>query len=231
MGLVPLNRADHASLRLVGRETMEFTETAHIATLATAEFADAAPAYPIVFADNNGRPGPCALLGLDQGRNQYLMPNGHWLPGVYVPACIRMYPFLPMDSGDGTMDIYIYEDFEGWSTTEGDPLFEADGSDTPELARTMDFLARGVAAMARTGDFVDTLMDLGLLRRDRMQVTHSDGTVRVLDDFWAVDEERLRTLDLAGLARLHDNDYLSLIHAHLFSLHHMKRLVAELADG
>lgn len=94
MGLVPLSRADHASLRLVGGDTVEFTETAHIATLATAEFADAAPTYPIVFADNNGRPGPCALLGLDQGRNQYLMSNGHWLPGAYVPASIRMYPFL-----------------------------------------------------------------------------------------------------------------------------------------
>ncbi|TFE47349.1 hypothetical protein E3E14_21345 [Streptomyces sp. ICN441] len=53
----------------------------------------------------------------------------------------------------------------------------------------------------------------------------------MLDDFWAVDEGRLRTLDLAELARLHENDYLSLIHAHLFSLHHMQRLVAELADG
>ncbi|TFE47351.1 hypothetical protein E3E14_21355 [Streptomyces sp. ICN441] len=93
MGLVPLNRADHASLRLVGRETMEFTETAHIATLATAEFADAAPTYPIVFADNNGRPGPCALLGLDQGRNQYLMPNGHWLLALFTTfdsGCTRL---------------------------------------------------------------------------------------------------------------------------------------------
>ncbi|WP_332328342.1 SapC family protein [Streptomyces sp. WMMC940] len=88
-----------------------------------------------------------------------------------------------------------------------------------------------MAALARTRDFVDTLMDLGLLRRDRVQVRHTDGTVRILDDFWAVDEERLRTLDLAEPARLHEDAYLSLIHAHLFSLHHMKRLVAEPADG
>ncbi|MFI2431237.1 SapC family protein [Streptomyces sp. NPDC018693] len=231
MRLVPLNRETHASLRLIRAQAMEFTETLHIATLATAEFTDAALAYPIVFAHNNGRPAPCALLGLEQGRNQYLMPDGRWRPHAYVPAAIRMHPFLPTDKGDGTFDIHIDEDFAGWSTTEGEPLFQADGSDTPALTETIDFLERCVTAMARTGEFVSTLMDLGLLRQDRMQVTHPDGTVRSLDEFWAVDEEKLRGLGLADLTRLHDSGYLGLIHAHLLSLHHMKRLVAELVDG
>ncbi|WP_432076384.1 hypothetical protein [Streptomyces wuyuanensis] len=74
-----------------------------------------------------------------------------------------------------------------------------------------------MTAIARTGELVGTLMDLGPLRQDRIQVRHADGTVRTLDEFWAVDGVKLGRPGLADLARFHDGDCLGLIHAHPLS--------------
>ncbi len=57
-----------------------------------------------------------------------------------MPAAVRLHRFLPTGTGDGAFDIHINEDFAGWSTTEGEPLFQADGSDAPALTETIGFL-------------------------------------------------------------------------------------------
>lgn len=73
---VPLNREAHASLRLTWPWNARFGADAHLARFTAAEFAEVALPYPSVFAESDHEPAPCALLGLERGRNQYVMPDG-----------------------------------------------------------------------------------------------------------------------------------------------------------
>ena len=54
------------------------------------EFAHAGRHYPIVFAQNE-QPAPVAMLGLREGQNLFLEPDGSWRNSAYVPAYLRRY--------------------------------------------------------------------------------------------------------------------------------------------
>ncbi len=186
--------------------------------------------YPLVFVnagkDETGKEliAPVAIFGLANEENLYL--EGDRWRADYMPAVLRMYPF-----GIGRIDAERYAlcmDMNCPFITqgEGQRLFEDDGKPTAYLDGIHEQLSKIENEVQRTRQFCQLLADKQLLRDMRFDAELPDGQKLVVDGFLAIDEKKLADLPDADVLALHRNGALGLIHAHMLSLGHMRRLVA-----
>ncbi|HEX4762124.1 MAG TPA: SapC family protein, partial [Sphingomicrobium sp.] len=126
----PLNSGQHGKMRVRQVEKSPFIAETHAMPVTVDEFGLAQRHYPIVFSIGDN-PIPIALMGLNEGVNMFLDPDGRPLdPTVYVPAYIRRYPFLLARLNPESDELSLCFDptseaigeFEG-----GEPLFGEDG--------------------------------------------------------------------------------------------------------
>jgi hypothetical protein len=69
-----------------------------------------------------------AILSLNAQDNAHIGPKGLWMGG-YMPAVVRTYPFA-LAYHDGKATVVVDTESDWLSQTEGQPLFEEDGSAT-----------------------------------------------------------------------------------------------------
>lgn len=223
--VVPLHRERHRTLRLrTGDPDVRYAEGTHYVPVAGTEFHQAARDYPLVFTGDED-PSPVALLGLRPDENLFLTNEGTWMPGNYVPAFVRRYPFILGRGGDGKVaSVCIDEEHPGFNRDAGERLFDDAGGETPWLIGVRDFLARYARDIERTRLFTLRLTELGLLMRRDFRVSDPEGRHYGLNDCRIVDEVRLGELDTAVVDELHRAGWLGWIHAHLVSLGNIDRL-------
>ena len=134
--LVPLSSVDHASWKVRGLDQIGFAKDEHAIPVTVDEFALAQRHYPIVFSVGDN-PVPLALMGLNEGINTFIDPEGKVAEAIYLPAYIRRYPFLLAKLRPDAEELSLCFD----PTTEalgafedGEPLF-ADGQPTESVTR------------------------------------------------------------------------------------------------
>jgi hypothetical protein len=198
--------------------------------IATAEFGDACAEYPIVFVDagkdeQTGKQqiAPIAVFGLTDKQNLYA-DKGQWR-AHYLPALLRAYPFGIARQDAERVVIVMEESYPGWSQTEGQALFDAEGKPTEFMNGVREQLERVETEIQRTRLFGTLMVDAGLLQPMRFDATLPDGSTVSVDGFLTVDEKKLAELPDAKVLEFHKNGVLGLIHAHQISLRHMRRLV------
>ncbi len=232
---VPLNRESHKDLRLKRTLNLAFSAKAHSTPLACVEFPLAAHSFPILFAGESVEQlNPIALLGVRQNENLLLEDEGKWAPGHYIPAFVRRYPFVLAERPEGAENrdnfaVFLDEAYEGFSTEEGEPLFNEDGSDTEVLKQAVGFLSEFQQHIGRTQQFMDTLRKLDLLVARNIEV-RMPGKDAVLNGLYVIDEERLRKLDAQTLHDLMQDGTLTWIYAHLFSLSNLDHLIERMHE-
>jgi hypothetical protein len=207
----------------------DFARTVNSVPLVLAEFAQAGLEYPIVFAGQPGDELPAVLLGLTAGDNLFVEGDGGWAVGSYVPAFIRRYPFvLAEQAGGEDFTVCIDEAFPGLGETDGEPLFNADGSDGPVLRHAIAFLTDFQEGLKATRAFTARVRELGLLEAKTVRIEPAQGEPSVLQGLSVVSEERLRALKGKPLQGLLASGELAAIHAHLQSLNNIGRLGARM---
>ena len=164
---VPLNRSAHKDLRLKPVPSLKFAANVHSVPLTGVEFPAAARDVPILFAGADMKDaGPMALLGLRQNENLFVDADGQWIPGAYVPAFIRRYPFILAEKPDGQpgddFTVFLDEAYEGFNNEEGERLFNEDGTDAPALTNAVNFLGEFQDHVARTQWFMGKLREHNL---------------------------------------------------------------------
>lgn len=227
----PLDRTGHRGQRLKSRAT-RFDRTAGMNAMfvAAIEFIDAAREYPIVFieagqgADGKREVAPMAVLGLAQGENLMLEPDGRWA-AKYVPALLQGYPF-GLARGEGDSYLVVVDAQAGaLDASEGELLFDDEGRPSPMLEERRKLLEQIETEAQRTRLFGRALIEMELLQPMRFQATLPDGNKLSVDGFLAVDEKKFGALPEKRLAELHKNGVLAMIYAHQFSLRNMRLLV------
>lgn len=216
-GLEPLDAARHAALRL--RDAGHgFAGRLSSIPLAVDEFALAGRRMPLVFAAEAPHM-PVALTSLAPERNGFVDPEGIWQSGCYVPAYLRRYPFLLVRAAADTDQLVLCIDPAApqLSSSEGEPLFEAEGKPSPLATKAFEFTRSVEAAFRKTQEFAEGLLLMGLLQPAVIQFDHAGKPFRV-DGFHAVERERLMKLTGEQLTTLRDKGWLEAIHAHLLSL-------------
>lgn len=81
----------HRDYALTGEKNFGFANGSIVVPLGFDEIQFAAAHYPIVFLDN-GDIVPVALMGMGT-ENEFVMKDGRWRPGCYVPQVFQYYPF------------------------------------------------------------------------------------------------------------------------------------------
>jgi hypothetical protein len=196
--------------------------------VAAVEFGDVCRDFPIVFVragtdpDGKTQIASVAVFGLGKEENLYL--DGTAWRAAYMPAMLRLYPFALGRIDDKTFAIVLDTAWPGVSTTEGDPLFDAAGEPSELTKLVQQQLEQTEYEVERTRLVGQRLQELGLLREMRFDATLPDGGKLSVDGFLTVDEDKLKALPDADLIDLQRSGLLGLVHAHLISLGHMRRL-------
>lgn len=235
---VALNRAEHRDLRLKSVPSMKFAMNTHSVPLTAVEFGLAARDLLIVFAGADAASsGPIALLGLRQNENLYVDATGQWAPNTYVPAFVRRYPFVlaekPEGQPGGDFAVFLDASFEGFNATDGQRLFNEDGTDTELLKNAVGFLGEFQQNIERTRIFMQYLVKHDLLEARNVQLHKGEpesGRGITLNGLFMVNEEKLRALDEKVTHELLREGVLAWIYAHLLSLGNIDRLARRLDE-
>lgn len=230
--LVPLDREQHKHLRLQAElPTIERVAGLNSLFLAVVEFNDACKEYPIVFVRVGDAPAagtrptiaPLAVFGLKAGGNLFVK-DGQWT-GNYLPAYLRRYPFaMARINNSEEIAVCFDEQWKGFSQTEGQLLFAADGQPTEFTINAKNFLESFEREAERTRLICAQLQEFDLLQDMRFEATLPNGEKLDVDGFLAINEEKLAKLEDDKVLQLHRSGLLSLIEMHRVSLGNMSRL-------
>lgn len=231
----PLDSERHAKLGMMRSDRpFSFAAGQHFVPLHVGEFGPAAINYPIIFAGEQR--APIAVMGVTPGENLFIAPDGQFRLGAYVPAFIRRYPFVV--ARDSTMDrnvVCIDRSFALFTEQNPDVMLFENGQPSAFTKSCIDFCGQFDADGQMTLNFTKLLTDLDLL--DTKQTTYtprnpdgSAGQPQLVAEYFAVSEDKLKTLPADKLVELRDNGALSQIYAHMLSLLAWDRLILETVD-
>lgn len=219
-----LNNVEHKDLKVITARGERYGDNVMLAFTFPSEFRDLQAHYPIVFhkaADGTGFDA-VALLGFQDGENLFL-ENGRW-DCPYIPLTIERQPFLIGRSGDGLM-VHIDMEHPRVSTTEGRELFLPHGANSDYLDEVSSMLGAIHDGMESLPDFIKTLTELELIEGFVADIELDDGSQNRLAGFYTINEERLASLDVAAIERLHKANYLPGIYYQLASLSNFRNLI------
>ena len=231
----PLNLDQHGTAKVRGITSMPEVGQTHAVPLTVDEFTLVQRHYPIVFSVGD-TPVPIALMGLNEGVNVFLDPDGRPIDTkIYVPAYIRRYPFLLAKLNAATDELSLCFDPTSEAVGEfddGQRLFDGDQPSDATKA-ILEFCEQFETAGQRTAAFMEDLKKSGLLMDGEVAI-QPEGYQQpfIYRGFQMVDEEKLRELRGDELRKMNQNGMLPLIYAHLFSLAQMRDVFArQLAQG
>ena len=216
-----LNRDAHKDLVFNASSDFSFAEKVNSVPLTGVEFFEASRDMPVLFSkDEQGDYFPLALLSLLN--NAHLQSQqGKW-ENSYIPAFVRRYPFALTDDGNVCFDA----DADHFQQQEGSqPLFTEDGENAETLNNAIVFLTQFDAQHQNTLDFVKVLAELDLFKPFNIQVNQPGKEPLRLEGLFAIDEEKLATIDDEIVAQWFRKGWLAWCYAHLHSLGALRKLL------
>ncbi len=224
-----LNRELFRAKRIAPIKDYAFSNKANSLYLAGVEFTDACKEYPIVFTSmGGGKVVPVAMLGLRDGENLFVDEGASWA-GKYIPAFVRRYPFVLAELPGQQMGVCIDTAYAGFNDKEGEPLFDADGTNTAFLQNALDFLNRYQIEHMRTDRFCARLVELDLLVEMNAKAELVDGSSYLVNGLQVVDERKLLEITDSQAVEFFRSGELSWLYAHLMSLSNLNGLIDRLA--
>lgn len=206
-----------------------FVAGTHLIPLTVTEFAPAALSYPVIFVGDNKQ--PVAVMGLRQEDNLFVSAEGDFRPEAYIPAYIRRYPFVFANDEEQNRMILCIDRGAPFITEGGEtPLFDGD-QPSAYVQQAMEFCNNFEQERLRTESFVNLLKDMDLFETRESVFTPrnpdgSAGPQQKIAEYFAISEDKLKTLPADKFAELRDNGALGQIYAHLVSLLGWDRLIA-----
>jgi len=221
----PLDIEKDTSLFVSAPKHFKFAAKTNAIPLLTDEFAMAASHYPIVFAEGPS-PVPAAVVGLQNDENLFVDGDGQWLPGSYLPAYVRRYPFLLMDDPQQKQYVLCIDETSDMLASEGEYQLFKDNKPTPFTQSAMNFCATLRQQGEATDEFVKALKDYNLLMANDAKIEIPGGGQLQLAGFQVVDPKKFDLLPDNVYLSWRRKGWIGLIFAHLLSTHRWQNLVA-----
>lgn len=228
-GLTTLDKGRHQGLGITRRARHAFAASLNSLYVVAAEFVQAARHYPVVFAEHSdtGTFMPLAVTGLDQNRNLFVDDDGNWLPGIYIPAYVRCWPFYGVQlTGEQAKNgnILICVDETGLEKSD-EAIFQTNGEPSEEFASIQTLISEMEGARPATEQLCRHLQELELLEPFEAHAYPKQGKELRLRGMFRVNETKLNELQTRDIKRLMKHGELSRIYAHLMSLDNFKFLM------
>lgn len=219
-----ISKSRHAEARYYPRDGYYHTAEQLVAPILLAELPKLTQHFMLGFMPQNERFMAVALLGVEQGQNLYVHPDGRWLGG-YVPASLRGYPFnlLPDENGQRVLCIDAEQLVD--ATDVGQALFDGEGQPSEAVAKQLDFQQHCEDNRQRTQQAVDALQQADVLQPWPLEISRGEGaTPKKIEGLYRIDEKALNTLDAPTYATLQGAP-MALVHAQLFAAHQLNQLI------
>lgn len=227
---VVFDAALHGHLRFAAQPlSYAFAAEADVIPLQVGEVAHAVRHYPLVFlpGQNNEPPILTALVGLGNGRNQFVDAQGQWRANTYIPAYVRRYPFVPMHVPGQSEPVLALDMAAEWLQQGNESLFvDADGKPTERMRQVMAFQQDYLQQAAITTAMCAALQKTDVLQASTLGWQNEDGKPMQVNGLLGIDEARLKALAADAVVALHQADALGLAYAQLMSLANLQNLVA-----
>jgi len=223
---VILNSNIHQTFKITPVKDFVFAKGLNSCVVLAQEFLEVVKQYPIVFSRTaEGAVISVALLGISD--NLFVGSDGAWEKELYIPAFIRRYPFNLAEgiAEDGSLTVCVDADYPGFGPEEGESLFTSDGSNTPLLDNTIDFLRLYHNQFEITKGFVAHLTGLNIFKSVDANITLARGERFTIRDLMMVDEEALLKLPDDELVALVRRGFMPWIYAHLYSMTNLSRII------
>lgn len=219
----PLDFARHRNLGVKADSDFEFAKITNTVVLTASEFAVASRNYPIVFS-NTPEPMPLAVLGFRNFENLFVK-DGQWTPLTYIPAYIRRYPFVFMETPDKSK-LVLCIDAESKAIEENgaNKFFSDAGEPTDFTNKALEFCKSYQQEFDQTRKLQDLLKKYDLLVNRQAEFTLAGGAKSAMTDFLVVDEQRLAQLGDKDFLELRRSGALPLVYFHLMSLLNLRDL-------
>jgi hypothetical protein len=226
--IVPL-RKEHRVLVPQARKIPPAFREINALPVSMVEFQLVARDYPLVFVtgDAGTSYAAFAVLGLEAGRNLFLMADNTWDRRAYLPAYIRRYPFcMSTITVDGQLREERLVCVEKKALRDkGDRLFDDAGSPLPEWEKQQQLLTEYEADLLRTNEMCATFAADGLFEAFTMQAQPNQGAPLALSGMARVSQQKLAELESEKVRAYMDRGYLARIYAHIASLENFQRLL------
>lgn len=229
-----LDKEKHRDLRVVTARGAAYGEDVHFVPVVADELPSLVLEYAVILMQDKqgGEFGLYALTGFDPGENLYL--DGEEWSARYIPAHLRRQPFLvgvAGGEGSGTSEesqnsvISIDMDSKRVSETEGERLFNEDGSQTKHLETISNLLSVMMGSFETTRMFVKTLKEHDLIEPARIDVTFVNGEKKRYEGLCTVSDKKLSALSDEVVLELHRKRYLQGCYLLLASLGQVPKLI------
>lgn len=208
--IVALNPELHRDLRVRAEASARLGDSQRFVPVIAGEFSAAAAHYPILITKDSdtGAFFAGAMLGFDEGENLFLGETGMQ---SYRPLNLQRAAFFT--SGD---DLAV--DLDSPRVDAGGEALFSDGKPTPYLDSMIQLFRDLVPGVEITRVFVETLAHLKLIEPIDITVSFDDGSKRILEGLYTVNQDALRKLSDAEVLDLFRRNYLFLIYLMIGSL-------------
>lgn len=212
----PLFPGAHKDFRIRPENDFAFAAKSNSVPLTLPEFSFVARHYPIVFL--GPELVPTAVLGVATESNLFVNGKGEWDNEIYIPAFVRRYPFILMNTPGDAEKMHLGLDAAGRSNKpNARPLFEEE-KETETLKASIDFCQQFHGAYHLTREFSKALVEAKITEETGVDIQTPSGSKLQLGPFMAVSEEKFRNLPDATIVEWHKKGYLHPIYFHLQSL-------------
>ena len=214
----------HGHLRLDRSVGCRFAAAAQSIPLGLTEIEAAAQHFPVLFT-GGPTPSVVGLLGLREGENLFVRPDGTWMPEGYQPAYARAFPFIFIeDAATRALLIGVEPDAPQLSADTGVKLFE-DSHPSAALTDVIAFCKSLRDSLVAAGTFAKALDAAGILENEEATVNFTAGGTTRIRGFKIVKPERLAELDDATFLDWRRMGWVAAIYAHLYSIGRWGRLI------
>lgn len=228
---VLLNHKEHLDIKIIDERSEKFGDGDNFTMIFPLEFRDIQSHYPIFFQKNadTGAFFAAALFGFDNKENLFLK-DGRWDSG-YLPLMSEKQPFFIAFKEDEkaidgrAMVVTLDTNSPRVNKTEGQALFNQDGSPTEFLQKKMDILERVHQANDHAEKFNKALIEHDLLESFSLDITLADGSTNQLLGFYTIKEEAVQALDGTVLQSFTEQGYLMPIFMVMASQSRLRDLV------
>ncbi|MGB0906338.1 MAG: SapC family protein [Maricaulaceae bacterium] len=225
----PLNKDKHTKFGVTPvQKPFEFMAKNHFMPITAPEFGSAAASMPIIFAGDER--SPLAVMGIRTNENLFV-EDGQFTQDFYMPAFARRYPFvLAGDKANDRFVVCVDEEAECVTNKKPQQMFFS-GEDTSDFTKeAFQFLQNFERDRQATDIMIKRFKELDLFEQKEMhfQGQNADGSPaerQKIADYFAVTEDRLKTLDAKTAKEFIENGYMAVAHAHMISLGNWQRLV------
>lgn len=220
---VALHPHAHGQAGLKEQLDYGFAAQTNAVPISLSEIPLAALTYPIAFTIDGGV-RPVAIVGLRDDENLFIDRKGDWMPGAYIPAYVRRYPFILSEYGDGEgVQLCIDDHPRVLVPAGGMPLFLGE-EPTAMVEKAFNFCRSVHAADLATSPFVEVLIACGVLDARAAEVAMPDGGSIKMAGFASIDEAKFRALPDEVILTLRRQGWLAAIYAQLHSALNWTRL-------